>query len=44
MGQIVRWCKLLRADRQIVEFVHSVRLARNLAAPINKLLEWKNRA
>jgi hypothetical protein len=42
MGQMVRWSKPLRAERKMREFVKSVRLARNFAAPINKLLEWRD--
>jgi hypothetical protein len=42
MARMVRWCKPLRAERRIGKFVRSERLARNLAAPINKLLEWRD--
>jgi hypothetical protein len=42
MGQMVRWSKPLRAERKMGELVKSVRLARNLAVPINKLLQYKD--
>lgn len=42
MGQIVRWSKPLKADRKIGELVKSSALAKILATPINKLLEWKD--
>jgi len=43
MTQIVRWSKPLRADRKIRGLVKSSTLARLLATPINKLLEWKDK-
>lgn len=43
-GRIVRWAKLLRADRKIQEFVKQEGLGRILAAPINLLLKWKDQA
>lgn len=43
MTQIVRWSKPLRADQKITGFVKSSALARILATPINKLLEWKDK-
>lgn len=42
--QMVRWSKPLRVDRKLRELVKSVRLAGNLAVPINKLLAWKDHA
>jgi hypothetical protein len=42
MAQIVRWSKPLRADRKINELVKSSALAKTLATPVNKLLEWKD--
>jgi hypothetical protein len=41
-GSMVRWSKPLRAERKVGELVKSSALARILAAPINKLLEWKD--
>jgi GNAT superfamily N-acetyltransferase len=41
-GQMARWSKPLRAERKIGKLVKSVRLARTLAVPINKFLEWKD--
>jgi GNAT superfamily N-acetyltransferase len=40
--RMVRWSKPLRADRKIGELGMPSALARILAAPINKLLEWKD--
>jgi GNAT superfamily N-acetyltransferase len=42
MGQIVRWSKALRADRQIGKVAKRPQLVRILSAPVNKLLEWKD--
>ena len=41
-GHMVRWSKPLRADRRMHELFKSPGLARNLATPINKLLEWRD--
>jgi hypothetical protein len=42
MGMAVRWSKLLRAERKIGKLVKSSALAKTLAAPVNKLMEWKD--
>jgi hypothetical protein len=42
MDQVVRWSKPLKADRKIRELVKSSILAKTLAAPFNKMLEWKD--
>jgi Acetyltransferase (GNAT) domain len=42
MGIVVRWSKLLRAERKIGQLVKSSALAKILAAPVNKLLDWKD--
>jgi hypothetical protein len=41
---MVRWSKPLRAERKLGELIKSPVLARILAAPVNKLLEWKDNA
>jgi GNAT superfamily N-acetyltransferase len=43
MGQMVRWSKPLQAERKMCELVRSPALARGLAAPINKLLVWRDK-
>ena len=42
--RMVRWAKPLRADRKIARFVKSPAFARILAAPVNKLLQWRDAA
>jgi hypothetical protein len=42
IGQMTRWCKPLRADRTMGKLVKSARLGTALAAPINRLLKWKD--
>jgi GNAT superfamily N-acetyltransferase len=43
-GRMVRWSKPLRVDRKIGEFGMPSALVQILAAPINKLLEWRDLA
>jgi hypothetical protein len=43
-GQIVRWAKPLRTDRKIAARVKSPMVAGMLAAPLNRLLAWKDSA
>lgn len=43
-GRIVRWAKLLRADRKIQSLVKFPGLGGILAAPVNLLLKWKDHA
>jgi GNAT superfamily N-acetyltransferase len=42
-GQMVRWAKPLRAERKITDLVRYPSLARGLAVPVNKLLQWWDR-
>jgi hypothetical protein len=42
IGQMVRWSKALRLERKIGEVVRSKKLARHLASPMNKILNWKD--
>jgi hypothetical protein len=42
IGQMMRWCKPLRAERAVGKLVRSARLATTLAAPINGVLKWKD--
>jgi hypothetical protein len=41
-GQLVRWAKPLRANRQVGKLLKSPALAGVLAAPFNELLRWKD--
>jgi GNAT superfamily N-acetyltransferase len=43
-GQIVRWAKPLRVHRQIVKLIKRPALVRIVAASLNWLLEWQDRA
>lgn len=42
IGQLMRWSKPLRAERTMGKLVGSGRLATTVAAPINRLLKWKD--
>lgn len=41
-GQLVRWAKPLRANRQVGKLLKAPALAGVLAAPFNELLRWKD--
>jgi len=41
-GQLVRWAKPLRANRNMRKLLKSSALAGFLAAPVNQLLKWKD--
>jgi hypothetical protein len=41
-GQVVRWAKPLRANRNMRKLLKSTALAGFLAAPVNELLKWKD--